>query len=292
MSPISKAVWYSYLVFNCFLFFTCQKTKITKPYQSAITLISEMDSSALRSEIAHFLHKIGQEYSKQLVNQPALPAIMENDWLDLHPEKGQHFLDFAQDSPPSLSSDSIIYLLQLGAFTAKQQAVFNELQQHLLRFYPFNIQHLQAITIEQLPDSLIRWKKTNRQVHSSNLLSYLSSVTTLSNKFALVIITTADLYPDERLSYVFGQASRHQKAAVISLNRLGNIAYDRGYRQSSSRSKKLLTHELGHALGMAHCISFSCNMNGSNHLKELDRQTPNLCADCWLKLKWKTKKLH
>lgn len=291
MSPISKAVWYSYFLFGCWIFFACQETKKEVSYQNALALISEMDSSALMTEVASFLEQVEQEYAQRLANQRELPAIIENDWLDLHPEKGQHFLIFAQDYSPYPSFDSTLYLLPLGTFTEKQQVIFHELQKYLHRFYPINIEQLPSMAVEQLPDSLKRWKKADIQVHSSNLLDYFSSVTTLPNKFALLIITTSDLYPDERLPYVFGQASSHQKAAVISLNRLGNSAYARGYRQSIARSKKLATHELGHALGMKHCIYFSCNMNGSNHLKELDRQIPNLCADCWLKLKWKVREI-
>jgi archaemetzincin len=36
--------------------------------------------------------------------------------------------------------------------------------------------------------------------------------------------------------------------------------------------------------GIHHCIHFSCLMNGSNHLKELDSQPLHLCPVCLRKL--------
>ncbi len=35
------------------------------------------------------------------------------------------------------------------------------------------------------------------------------------------------------------------------------------------RSAKLLVHEVGHLLGLDHCIHFACLMNGSGHLAEV-----------------------
>jgi len=43
------------------------------------------------------------------------------------------------------------------------------------------------------------------------------------------------------------------------------------------RAVKLLVHELGHLLGIDHCIHFECCMNGSGHLEEDFRQPMHLC---------------
>jgi archaemetzincin len=39
-------------------------------------------------------------------------------------------------------------------------------------------------------------------------------------------------------------------------------------------------------IGLAHCIYFSCLMNGSNHLAESDRRPLHLCPLCLGKLQW------
>jgi archaemetzincin len=49
---------------------------------------------------------------------------------------------------------------------------------------------------------------------------------------------------------------------------------------------KVLTHETGHMFGLAHCIYFSCLMNGSNHLQESDRRPLHLCPVCLRKLQF------
>ena len=36
--------------------------------------------------------------------------------------------------------------------------------------------------------------------------------------------------------------------------------------------------------GIGHCVSFACNMNGSNSLEESDRQPMHLCPVCLRKL--------
>ena len=46
----------------------------------------------------------------------------------------------------------------------------------------------------------------------------------------------------------------------------------------------VLTHEIGHLFGMAHCVYFECVMNGSNHLEESDNGPLQLCPMCLHKL--------
>ena len=43
------------------------------------------------------------------------------------------------------------------------------------------------------------------------------------------------------------------------------------------RACKVLAHETAHLLGIAHCVFYSCLMNGSNHLAESDARPLHLC---------------
>jgi archaemetzincin len=39
--------------------------------------------------------------------------------------------------------------------------------------------------------------------------------------------------------------------------------------------------------GLHHCKTFECNMNGSNHINELDRNQLRLCSECQHKLNYR-----
>lgn len=51
------------------------------------------------------------------------------------------------------------------------------------------------------------------------------------------------------------------------------------------RSCKILVHEIGHLLGVDHCVHFRCVMNGSGHLAEDFRQPAHMCPVDLRKLK-------
>ena len=46
------------------------------------------------------------------------------------------------------------------------------------------------------------------------------------------------------------------------------------------RCCKLLVHEIGHLLGVGHCIHYACCMQGSGHLLEDFEQPSFLCPVC------------
>jgi len=51
-----------------------------------------------------------------------------------------------------------------------------------------------------------------------------------------------------------------------------------------SRVARTASHELGHCLGMAHCVYYACNMQSTGGMKEDARQPPYLCPICLAKL--------
>ncbi|RYP75035.1 hypothetical protein DL771_002683 [Monosporascus sp. 5C6A] len=53
-----------------------------------------------------------------------------------------------------------------------------------------------------------------------------------------------------------------------------------------SRLARTASHELGHCLGMDHCVYYACNMQGTAGMVEDVRQPPYLCPNCLSKLSY------
>ncbi|KAF2023175.1 hypothetical protein EK21DRAFT_42009, partial [Setomelanomma holmii] len=51
-----------------------------------------------------------------------------------------------------------------------------------------------------------------------------------------------------------------------------------------SRVARTVSHELGHCFGLAHCVYYACNMQGTASMKEDVRQPPYLCPVCEAKV--------
>ncbi len=119
----------------------------------------------------------------------------------------------------------------------------------------------------------------------------------------LVVLTSLDLYEAASDLFVAGLASGSERTAVFSLARYdprmrfslelwheaevqGGQEWDAEMARLTvlSRGCKLLVHETLHLLGMAHCVHYSCCMNGSGHLEEDFRQPLFLCPVCLRKL--------
>ncbi|MDQ7781027.1 MAG: archaemetzincin family Zn-dependent metalloprotease [Planctomycetota bacterium] len=83
-------------------------------------------------------------------------------------------------------------------------------------------------------------------------------------------------------AFVFGEAQRDGRAAIISLARLQPEYY--GAPPNPERFfARVLTeavHEIAHTIGLPHCAQPDCVMALSNSIVEIDRKGPNFCASC------------
>jgi archaemetzincin len=88
------------------------------------------------------------------------------------------------------------------------------------------------------------------------------------------------------LNFVFGLADPRGRAAVISLARLYPEFYGqpRDPGRFKARAVTEAVHELGHLLGLGHCIDPACVMSFSNSLADTDRKGPGFCQPCREKL--------
>jgi archaemetzincin len=104
---------------------------------------------------------------------------------------------------------------------------------------------------------------------------------------ALIGFTSSDLFPDETMNYVFGQANLRERVGVWSLYWLGRPdESDADFRFTLLRTLKIAAHETGHMFSIQHCTKYECVMNGTNSLNETDRRPLDACPECMAKLCW------
>lgn len=127
------------------------------------------------------------------------------------------------------------------------------------------------------------------QYSGGQLLSKLRSITSL-NRYGVIGVTMADLFDNEEGNFVYGLANVVNKTGVFSFARYHPQFYGEESSEEQARevvlmrAAKVMLHEIGHMLGMLHCIYYECLMNGSNNIEETDSAPLHLCPVCFRKL--------
>jgi archaemetzincin len=78
------------------------------------------------------------------------------------------------------------------------------------------------------------------------------------------------------LTYVYGESQLGGRIAVVSINRLR----DRDMHIAFERVAKISLHEVGHLLGLEHCLTSGCLMRFSKQLDQLDELPMQVCPAC------------
>lgn len=123
-----------------------------------------------------------------------------------------------------------------------------------------------------------RFVKDRGQYLADGLLDELSSIVPAPQTL-LLGITEADLF-SPGMNFVFGIANRGR--ALISSYRLRPEFFGQEPNPGVFRRRILIetVHELGHALGLAHCEYPGCVMYFSNWIGDTDRKGPGFCFRC------------
>ena len=222
-----------------------------------------------------------------------IPVPGRNDWLAVHDEPGQTFLDFVKSRPnrPDARRNTI-YLQPLEDFQNSNAPPIEKLVYFAHAFFAMNVEALSPLgAAPRQVTTRINPSTHQEQLLTRDILRLLSD-NLPENAFCVVAITMRDLYPAPSWNFVFGEASLRARVGVYSFAR-----YDPQFYRTSSgnryhvvlrRSCKVLAHETSHMFGIQHCVYFSCLMNGSNHLEESDRRPLHLCPVDLRKLHYST----
>jgi len=133
------------------------------------------------------------------------------------------------------------------------------------------------VTTTLLPSQVVdgfqsRQHQRRKQILTTDVQHHLSSQMP-RDAFCSVALTNDDLYPGPKWNFVFGEANPNTKVGVFSFCRYKSANEARYLRRCLS----VVVHEIGHLFGIEHCVYYLCNMDGSNHLEESDRQPLALC---------------
>lgn len=126
------------------------------------------------------------------------------------------------------------------------------------------------------PLEKFEYNEKRKQYDASRILTRLMNVSRPEGIDYTLYVTGEDLYAGG-LNFVFGVALKSYRIALLSTYRLRQEA---GLRLFEERVFKEAAHEIGHLLGLRHCIDPTCLMSFSNSLIEVDQKLPILCKDC------------
>lgn len=209
------------------------------------------------------------------------------DWLATFHEPGQTFAEYLQSNPTVPTHERhTIYVLPLGKFNSEQSKAIKITAGYLEAFYGLAVKQLPQQPMKrplQIKDSRTNHISKHEQIRTGYILDDVLRPMLPRDAAALIAFTNEDLYPDESMSYVFGQASMENRVGVWSLYRLHDNADFHTFLQ---RTIKIATHETGHMFSMHHCIAYSCVMNGTNQLTETDSHPIDACPECMAKVCW------
>lgn len=212
------------------------------------------------------------------------------DWLASHKEPGQTFEEYINEDPTLPTAERrVIYLLPLGKFDRSQAKIIPLIAGWLQSFYGLPVRSMPGQKLpEPLQQSNFR-KIPNakaRQVRTGYILDELLTAQLPKDAAAMIALTNEDLYPDESMNFVFGQASFDKRVGVWSLYRLADKTDPHRFLL---RTLKIATHETGHMFSFRHCTKYECVISGSNHLGETDRLPVDACPECMAKISWLSK---
>ena len=200
------------------------------------------------------------------------------EWLYHFKEDGQTFDQYVAECANRKTAErGVFYIQPLGDAGTKYRETLEAMREYAEIFFG-----VPARVLDPIPMFENGYIPRRRQYNASMLIGQLKERTP-DDALVYIGITEKDLF-SKGLNFVFGQGSLRDRCGVYSLHR---------YRTPDEalflrRALKLMAHEVGHILSVAHCITFRCVMQGANSLSEDDCHPMHLCPVDLRKLEWNT----
>ena len=228
------------------------------------------------------------EKVRPLHRQKATPQ--PGDWLDTFKEPGQTFDEYLHSNPTRPEgARRVLYVQPLGRFTPAQARVVALAADFMSRFFNLPVRVREPAPLDKVPRKALRDSPvgSGRQIQAGYVMMDVLRPTLPADAAALIGFTSSDLFPDETLNFVFGQANLRERVGVWSLYWLGRPdASADDFKSTLLRTLKIASHETGHMFSVQHCTRYECVMNGTNSLNETDRSPLDACPECTAKLCW------
>lgn len=200
-------------------------------------------------------------------------------WLDLHAEAQQTFAAYRQGSVQRPGGRSTtLYVQPWGEFDEAESRIVEQTAEGLRCFFGVPVTILTPKSLATVPESARppHPERGDRRLLTSYVLDELEKLRP-ADGFAMLAITPVDLTRTGRGTWAFGQASLFGGVAVCSLSRQGDPHQD--FVLCLRRTLKTTFHEVGHVLGISHCVAYECAMNGSNSREEADFRPTWFCPE-------------
>lgn len=216
--------------------------------------------------------------------------IQPYDWLETLPENGQTFEQYLVANPTLPTTErNTIYIQSIGEFSETQKKVLQITAEYMQVFYNLPVKLNEIKTLDKVPKEFQRKNPQDKQlqIKTSYFLDKILQNILPADAAAFICFTNYDLYPDDSMNYVFGQATLQNRVGVWSLWRFGKPENSKkDYDLFLERTLKVAMHETGHMFTMHHCTKYECLMSGVNHLGEMDRRPIDVCPECMAKIAW------
>ncbi len=141
------------------------------------------------------------------------------------------------------------------------------------RFPNFKTENLDSIT-----DTGEAYDSYRNQYHSTRVIAILEKHIQALKAERLLGVVSFDLYVPG-MNFVFGEARCPGRVAVISTLRLRAGSMNK-MSLFDGRVVKEAVHEIGHMLGLKHCLDSSCVMYFSQRLEDTDKKHADFCKNC------------
>ncbi|PAA75241.1 hypothetical protein BOX15_Mlig023153g3, partial [Macrostomum lignano] len=214
-------------------------------------------------------------------------------------------------NPDSSGAKRVVLIRQLEPLPPRLSAALRDAMPYLRAYFPcLDLQLQPECGFLAARDDVVRREvKGSIRFEAGSVLRCLllhhPTATAATGATVQVGVCHTDLYPGPDMlgpgqngAFILGQSSAMHKAAVVCFGRGSSAPINDGVLDDGEsggadgdpltsadwRVRKVLSHELGHLLGLDHCCCFACNMNGSESMAAALTQPLELCPLCLAKV--------